>query len=125
MNTLAVEKLASFVDTLGVSSLGSPLNEYELQRELVALCREKRLPFFASMPVRSRFHCKACGLESTQVKIQFEDPARASSNSIEIFMWGEPSGLFFLIDQSELHQIIVHDAPVPPGLLELVNRVGT
>ena len=125
VNTLAVQNFVSFIDTLGVSSLGIPSDIYEEQEKLVALCRENRQPFFASMPVRSHFHCKVCGLQSTQVLIQFEDPCRPSSSNKSMFMWGKPVGLFFRINQSELHEIIAHGAPAPSALLELVNRVGT
>ena len=117
--------MSLFIDTLGIASLGVPLDSYEQQDRLIALCREKRQPFFASMPVRSQFHCAFCGLRSTQVEIQFEDPRRASIGSTDNYLWNTPVGLFFQIDQSQLHQIVVHDAPTPPLLLELLNGVGT
>jgi hypothetical protein len=116
--------MSSFIDTLGIASLGMPLDSYEQQNRLIALCREKRQPFFASMPVRSQFHCAVCGLRSTQIEIQFEDPRRASVDTTDTYLWSKPVGLFFQIDQSHLHQIVAHDAPAPPLLLELINGVG-
>jgi hypothetical protein len=94
---------------------------YKKQQELVALSRETGRAFLASMPTRHRFRCGACGIETTEVELHFEDPKQAPIGRVTFGMWGTPQGHHFSIDLSALHGILSHDQALPAEFTALLE----
>ena len=119
MNTAAA--LFPFSNLLEITRLSALAESYEKQQELVSLCRETGRAFLASMPTRHRFRCEACGIETTEVELHFEDPKQAPIGQVTFGMWGTPKGHHFCIDLSGLHGILSHDHALPAEFTALLE----
>lgn len=94
-------------------------SDYEVQEELVSSCRDSKRAFLASMPLRHRFTCPTCGFQQGEVALHFEDPGRPVSEPISAGLFGVPVGKSFDIQLSDLHEMLVHEKPLPQALHEL------
>ena len=116
--------LLSFANLLEVAHMCSGgADVYAKQGALVSLCRSTKRPFLATMPLRSRYKCTVCGMESGQAELHFEDPSQpleGEPNSL----WLNPVGAFVDIEMSELHSILVHGANAPASLQALLAKNG-
>jgi hypothetical protein len=113
-------QLLAFADLLATAHLCALGSRYEKQEELVAHCRAQSRAFLASMPVRSRFRCAECGVETTEVELHFEDPKQQLSVPAPQGMWGQPSGRYFATDLSRLHQMLQHSKVLPEEFAALL-----
>jgi hypothetical protein len=122
MQTVAIRKrFLDFADLLAaVQNLGAGGDDYELQEELIAQCRNEHRAFVATMPERSRFNCGICGVGYGNAILHFEDPAMPVVGTSTNFMWGTPAGSFADINRSELHGILAHGCPAPPAIAALL-----
>ena len=119
MNTAA--SLISFSNLLEITRLCALAESYKKQQELVGLRRETGRAFLASMPTRHRFRCEACGIETTEVELHFEDPKQAPIGRVTLGMWGTQRGRHFSIDLSALHGILSHDQALPAEFTALLE----
>jgi hypothetical protein len=115
--------LLSFVDLLQAAHLCALGKSHEKQEEFVADCREARRAFLASMPIRHRFHCSACGVEATEVELHFEDPKQTPSGLASPGRWGTPIGRHFDLDLSALHNMLSHGQELPEEFAALLKNV--
>jgi hypothetical protein len=113
-------QLLAFADLLATAHLFALGSTYEKQDELIAHCRAQRRAFLASMPVRHRFHCAECGVETTEVELHFEDPKQPLSVPTSQGMWGQPSGRYFATDLSSLHRMFQHSEMLPEEFAALL-----
>jgi hypothetical protein len=113
-------QLLAFADLLATAHLCALGRTYEKQEDLVTHCRAKGRPFLASMPVRHRFRCAECGVETTEVELHFEDPRQQLSAPASQGMWGQPLGRYFATDLSSLHRMLQHSAMLPEEFAALL-----
>lgn len=116
-------KLQDFANLLEIARRRAPDAAYEKQRELVARYRAEGRAFLASMPVRHRFRCPQCGVETAEVEMHFEDPAQPLSSAASAGMWGQPAGRHFSTKFSLLHSMLEHSIEIPAALSELLRGV--
>lgn len=114
----ALLSFANLLETADMCALGK---SYEKQEELIAHCREVGRAFLASMPVRHRFRCPTCGVETTEVELHFEDPKQSPSGPTLPGMWGTPIGRHFGIDLSVLHNMLSHGQELPSEFATLLK----
>lgn len=112
--------LLSFANLLKTANMCALGKDYEKQVELVTHCRETGRAFLASMPVRHRFRCATCGVETTEVELHFEDPKQPPSGPTLPGMWGTPIGRHFDIDLSTLHNMLSHGQELPSEFTTLL-----
>jgi hypothetical protein len=115
--------LLSFVDLLQAAHLCALGKSYEKQEAFVVECREARRAFLASMPMRHRFHCSACGVQTAEVELHFEDPKQTLSGLASPGRWGTPIGRHFRVDLSALHNMLSHGRELPEEFATLLKSV--
>lgn len=118
-------KLLSFVSLYEVAELLDPVNSYEKQNELAAYCRAAGKPFLVKVLVRHRFSCQACGIETAEALLHFEDPPRPPEEVASPSEFHSPSGYSYGTELSTLHDILTHGNAMPKKLQELLSRVRT
>ena len=120
-------KVLTFADIYGAAHLLDPAHVYEKQDELRAYCRSAGKPFLYQIPVRHRLKCKACGVETGEVHLYFEDPSQPLDELMEaLSTHPDPAaGYFCPINFTTLHGIIVHGEAMPEDLRKLFSRVRT
>jgi hypothetical protein len=116
--TTALLEFANLLETAHLCALGKT---YEKQEELVGQCRTERRAFLASMPVRHRFRCEICGVETAEVELHFEDPKQELSAPAARGMWGTPVGRHFGTDLSSLHSMFAHGRELPEEFADLLH----
>lgn len=118
--TTALLEFANLLEAAHLCALG---RTYEKQEELVAQCRAEGRAFLASMPVRSRFRCDVCGVETTEVELHFEDPRQEPSGTPVRGMWDVPAGRHFDTELSALHAMFSHGRELPQEFAALLSSV--
>src|SRR3712207_1762913 len=100
-------KILSFADLYEPAHLLDPAHGYEKQDELRAYCRSAGKPFLYKLPFRHRWRCPACGIETGEVHLHFEDPSQPLDELMEGLTTGpdDPAGYFCPIDFTTLHSI--------------------
>jgi len=114
--------LLQFANVLDVAHMCAGAGDvYGKQEELIASCRVDGKAFLATNPLRSRYKCSVCAVESGEAELHFEDPSQPITDAATL--WSQPVGAFADIALSELHGILVHGNPMPWELKSLLEGV--
>jgi len=117
-------KLQAFANLLEISRLCALATTYEKQKELVENFRTEGRAFLASMPLRHRFRCALCGVETGEAELHFEDPKQPLPGAVSDGLWGRPVGRYFAASFSSLHSMLEHSNELPVDFAELLNGVA-
>ena len=119
---LALLKFANLLEVAHLTASGG--DAYERQEELIKLCRQKNLPFVATMPMRHQFRCASCSVVQGESIYHFENPSVATSQDSSNIMWGPAKGVFSQLETQSLHNALAHGQELPISLSEVLRSVG-
>lgn len=114
-------QFANLLELARLSATGGEV--YKEQERLILCCRELKIPFLATMPMRHRARCDICKVESGESFFHFENPAIPAQENSEPKMFGKPVGLWASAQTRQLHGIFAHSQDATADLSRVLSSV--